>query len=92
MGASTKLTSVSGDITILGTSVVRAVDRRLKNCDFFGFFLKSQFFVCIVQENYTEVVSEHLSRLNTRVDFFVNKYFNSGVLTYLWERELLPKT
>ena len=50
------------------------VDRRHKNSDFFGFFFKSQFFICIVQENYTELVLEHLSRLNTRVDFFVNKY------------------
>ena len=43
----------------------------------------------IVRENYTGVVLEHLNRFKTRVNFFVNKYFHSGVLTYLWEREMI---
>ena len=57
----------------------RAIDRCLKNPENLD----------IVWENYTEVIQGHLNRLNT-LNFFVNKYFHSGVLTYLWERDVMP--
>ena len=41
-----------------------------------------------LRENYTEVVLEHLNWSKMKLDFFVNKNFHSGVLTYLWERDV----
>ena len=55
----------------------------------FRIFFKESVFWCIVRENYTGVVAEHLNRSKVKSYFFVNKNYHSGVLTYLWERDLI---
>ena len=57
----------------------------------FRIFFQETVFWCIDQENYTEVAAEHLNRSKAKLDFFVNKNFHSGVLTYLWERDIKPQ-
>ena len=54
----------------------------------FRIFLKESVFLCIVRENDTGVVAEHLNRSKVKSYFFVNKNYRSGVLTYLWERDV----